>query len=630
MNYLKWNNAIGKWLFNEENAEKEVYLFITRHDIVKIGREYGLNGEDEEIFDDYINALREGVPGRPSQNNIIIHALYAYKKWKEKNKKEPTAEFPLYLNYISLFVLPLTEDHNHNLRSDAYYPRINRFLSKYNLPSLPYQNESMNLNVLWEDLEEWSIDQKNTELGYFELHPFTNSRWVYVGKPLSQSILPLQAIRNLPQFFEICGLVPDDEIDSSKFRNLLSANGARHLGLGSNVINIIKDPGNELGQSIINIVKKNFQEWTGNTDQYDKETETTKKGNTIAQLRLCVEGDNARGYRTYYRLFSKLDFPEDLTFTFENREFKCQQFGKGWSKPLSLPFKEGLVLQDKLNKWHAKFPEKEVRLFIEGKNFHLSGWIEVLYMVTSRMLLLAKEEHSASIEEWGELFSNGGFRRIKGAIIADDLALYEIYNPQIEHPDFPLLQFKTDKRIKLSGGMKIGMRTWHIDFLPDVTIEYGLGTERVFIKYEDSDDKIPLKLKYGGHPIWEIPQNIEINKGFYIKVDYENVKGDQLRNYIIDTHDKLDKLSEEDLPARDKFGQIFNEREKTEYALGVSLITKNERTIRTRQDIYYYDFRPKATKCGFEINASDDFNKSDDLLVTYLTVKGKSNVKRLL
>ncbi len=629
MNYLEWNNAIGKWFFNEEKAEQEVYMFISKNDIVRIGKEHGIDGRDDNIFIDFIEGIRKGIPGKSSNGNILEHALYAYNKWQENPMRIDgvQVEYPLYIGYLALFVLPLTESNQTDLRADAYYPRLRSFLKKYDLPSMPAQNEYINWNPLWDDLFDWSFEKKNTELGYFEVHPFRNERWVYVGKPLSQSIFPIHSVRQLPHFFETCGLVPGEEIDGATFRKLLLANGERHLGLTSMVLNAIKDFDNELGQSVINIVKKNYQEWTGNTDQYDSETETIKKGNTIAQLRFCIEGDMARGYKSYYRLYTKLDFPEDLTFVHNDRKYKCQQFGKGWSKPLFLPFNEGMELQDNLNKWMAKFPEKDVRLLIEGKNFHLSGWVEVPYMVTSRMLLLAKEGRSASIEEWGECFSEGDFKKIPATGMPDGHVLYEICNPPIGHPDIPVLQFKSDKRVMITGGLKTGVRTWLNDLLPDVELENGRGTETLYLIYDDSDEKVQLERKDIDQPVWKLPPNIENNQGFYVKVEGDDVKGEQLRNFLEDSEGKVEVLNDKVLPARNEFGQIINSEESDSYVIGSKLLAEDERKLWLRQALYSSYFRPQETHGEYKPTASNDFNGYNELLVTFLTVKGESNAK---
>src|SRR6185437_4356752 len=187
--------------------------------------------------------------------------------------------------YLILFILPLTENHNSTARVDAYYPPLNTFLKANSLPFLHAQNENSNWNKLWEDLEEWTIIKKNTALGIFELHPFANEKWVYVGKPLSQCIFSPYALKALPQLFDNAGLVPGEEYRQDRFREILLTYGKEQLGISDKTLSYIEDAHNELGQSITNIVKKTYQRWTGATDKYDEAKDTTHKGYTIAHLR---------------------------------------------------------------------------------------------------------------------------------------------------------------------------------------------------------------------------------------------------------------------------------------------------------------------------------------------------------
>ncbi len=629
MNYLKWNNAIGNWFFNDKKAEQEVYLYITPQDLVNIGISNNLGENPEDVFLNFISALKCGLPGTPKNGNIIDRALYSYRKWVERPIKIDgiSVSFPLYLPYLVLFVLPLTEGTHSDLRVDAYYPRINTFLEQHNLPTMPAQNANYNWNKIWEDLFLWSFEEKNTEIGYFEIHPFRNERWVYVGKPLSQSIFPFHALNRLPEFFEISGLVPGEEVEDYEFRKLLLTNGEKLLGLSNKVIGVIRDPENELAQSIINVVKRNYNEWLGYTDQYDSETETVKKGNTITRLCLCIEGDRARGYKTYYRLYTKLDFPEDLAFVHNDRQYMCYQFGKGWSKPLFLPFSESLELQDKLNKWIVRFPKKDVRLLIEGKNFHLGGWIEVPYLVTSRMLLLARKEQSESIEEWGDCFLKGDFKKITAVGIPSDHVLYEIFNPPISHPDISVLQFKTEKRIIISGGMKIGVRTWLRDLLPKVELENGHGTESVYLVYEGSENKFFLEQRDIDQPVWTLPRDVETDRGFYVKVEGHEVKGEQLRNFIESSQGKVELLDDRSLPARNQFGQIINIGKSDSYVIGSKLLAKEDRKLWLRQAVYSRDFRPQMINGKHQPFIEKDLSGYNGLLVNFLTVKGECSSK---
>ena len=56
MDYKAWNKILASFFFNENKAEKEVFLFISNKDIAKIGRTNGFEGNDDEVFNDFINS----------------------------------------------------------------------------------------------------------------------------------------------------------------------------------------------------------------------------------------------------------------------------------------------------------------------------------------------------------------------------------------------------------------------------------------------------------------------------------------------------------------------------------------------------------------------------------------------
>ncbi|MCM8529328.1 MAG: hypothetical protein NE327_22590, partial [Lentisphaeraceae bacterium] len=622
MKYIEWNNELGKWFFNKQKAEQEVFLFATVSDVVEVGKRCGLNKFDNEIFLDFLNALKSGPSDCPESNCMLKKARFAHKQWTlfQKNKSD---ELPLYLGYLILFVLPLTEMGNLNRKANSYYPQAKDFFKRYELPLLPYQTDRNNWNELWEDLEKWSILTKNTELGYFELHPFKNKKWIYVGKPLSQSIFPTQSLKRLPQFFQIAGFSPEDHVDSDVIRESLCKFGGKYLHLRNELIDIIRDSTNELGCSIISLVNKKLQSWTGESDEQDLDGNISKKGITTVCLRLCMEGNTLHGYEAYYRVYTRLDYPENLNFTFERQEYLCQHFNKGWSKPLSLPFREIIELNNKQNKWNAKFHSRPVRVLAEGQNFHLNGWVETSHLVSAKMIILAKKEYSRSIEEWGQCFSSGCFKRL--GKFQNNYDLFEIKNPPFNHPDIPLLQYRTDKRIVMVDGLKVGVRSWLDKPLPDVKLENGTGKESLYITYEDSHENIYLDQKYTGQPVWVLPSTIEINRGFYLKVKTESVNGDKLKNYISVSQITSGNYDTSQPPARNSLGEVLSYPYGEEYIVGNSLITCNRSRYKIRQEPYKSDFNPIQTTCKPNVLGSVDVKH--ETLLEFLTVKKAFKVK---
>ena len=628
MDYINWNKGISEYFFNPSKAEKRVYLFITDTDIVRIGRKLGLFGKDGEIFTDFINALKTGVyayqTGVPA--SPIKEPIELFNKWKLAGDTDNG--YPPYIAYLSLYILPLTQPGRPEYNYNNYYGRVNDYFSKYKILNEATEKQIGTLNFqqldfLWRDLEDWSIMKMNTELGYFELHVFSNPRWIYVGKPLSQCLFPVYSLESLPQLFADEQLVPGDEISNDKFRTILIRSGRNKLNLPVSVINAIRDENNELGQSVISIVKKSYRQWKGATDYHDAESNVTKKGYTIAQLKLCLKFDRLNSELfPYYRLYSQLDYPEDLLF---NETIICKQHFKGWSKPISLDFLPCHILEDRDNKWKAIFPEKDIRLFIEGKNYHLTDWVEVSNLiVTAETIIIVKSEWEESIENWCNELSCGSFKRLSVSGLPSHYLIYSIKNPSQSHPEIPQLQFSTDRKIEFINGIKVGIRKYLKDCIPEVEIENGHGDEMVFLVYENSLEKVPLEKKATDQPIWLLPANIRMDTYFSIGIEGVKVEGDKIRIIIVD-YDPVVCCDDDALPKRDKYGQLIEVpiTNNCLYAAGSRVYNIDYR----RQQIYIHSFRP-LTSDG-EYAESDFFDKENenDLLLNYLTYMSASTAE---
>jgi hypothetical protein len=75
----------------------------------------------------------------------------------------------------------------------------------------------------------------------------------------------------------------------------------------------------------------------------------------------------------------------------------------GYSKPFVMPFKDAFQVQDDFNKWTAKFPNKDIRLFISGGLLQFSNdyWIETDYLIKGNwMYLLCKNSKGNLIKDW--------------------------------------------------------------------------------------------------------------------------------------------------------------------------------------------------------------------------------------
>lgn len=136
-----------------------------------------------------------------------------------------------------------------------------------------------------------------------------------------------------------------------------------------------------------------------------------------------------------------------------------------------------------------------------------------------------------------------------------------------------------------------------------------------------------MERKNTDNPVWKLPPHININNGFHIKVEGDFIKGEQLKNYVVDSRGAVGQLNEDGLPARDKFGQVIDQEKNSSYVRGCKLCTQEEKNLQLRQTPYIWNFRPQATHSICKAQLSQDSPIYNEQLVTFLTVKGKSTAK---
>lgn len=57
MTYLEWNKILSEYFFNIDNAGRDVYLYLSKDDIVTIGKQFLPSKTEDEILRDYLHAL---------------------------------------------------------------------------------------------------------------------------------------------------------------------------------------------------------------------------------------------------------------------------------------------------------------------------------------------------------------------------------------------------------------------------------------------------------------------------------------------------------------------------------------------------------------------------------------------
>lgn len=572
MKYLEWNNIISEFFFNPANAGKDIHLYLTRSDIINIARLHFKEETEDEIWADFVNKIKFGLPG--SSGNVIARAKYAYEKRNLKSIDSIEIKYPPYISYLLFLVLPLIEDNIgcNNQRANNYYGRLNNFLKRNQINdtigTIDFSNN--NINCLWGDLANWANVKNNGDLGLFNVIPFTNANWIYVGKVFSQCVLPPNFLNRLPTLFESIGLVPDTHYDD-RFLQEKIKNSRTDLIPKSTLDFLKKD--DELSNSIIQIIQREYNKWTGEThaDIEDGVTLRKKRNYTIAPLFLQFKvNTNDEEIKFSYRMYSSNDYPEDLKF----KEYANLYEINGWSKTLQIDFKEGLELKDNFNKWVAKFPDRDVRLFVSAGTLQLSNdfWIETdILSRTDRMYLLCKNTRIDLIKEWGRTFIKDNFKQEDFEGLPENYSLFWFRQPTQGLSEIPLLKLFSEKRIELVGGLKVNFRTYINDFLPEVEIINSDGNEQVYLQYKGTDYKIILSKNTAYNNRWKLPEETTVNTDFYIKVENEIFAGNELVYNLASSDYTALNVEEANLPKRDSFGRSISINAE-QYCLGSNIV----------------------------------------------------------
>jgi hypothetical protein len=624
MKYLEWNNKIAEHFFNPENAGKDVYLFITKAEVISLGRSFFHGESDDEIWHSFILAIQKGLPG--SQGNITSKAKDCFIRRGLIRIDNIPLDYRPYIGYLVFFVLPLIEDIDGTYSANNYYDRLNRFLKKNNIDQrldlADFRNN--NINSLWNDLEIWSNIKKSGDLGRFRVNEFANPNWTYVGKPFSQSILPPRAIVRLPELFHEAGMVPNMSYPADEIRSVLLKHGVKILGINSNVIELLrKHTSNELGESILETVNKEFEKWTGGTNlsPFISPEEKRKRQYIVAPLLLQFKLNENDGILDFsYRIYSSHDYPEDLEITGQKDLYERN----GFSRKIDLPVRYTLSafnLTDEYNKWIFKFPQKDPRIFLNAGYNQLSSnyWIEVdKIRKDDWMYLLASNKTQEKIVEWGKHFKEGNFLILTNEYdgIPDNHSLFKFRNPQESLSGIPILTIYTEKLIRFIGGLKLSFRSYLKAHAPKVYIENGEGHENILLQYKDRDEVIPLKKDCENKNIWILPTETDIDTDFYLRIEGEELDEYRQAYKLEDANYKL--LSNEILPRKNKYDTPPS---LNEYYIQGNFVSA--KTVNTTVD--GLSFHPINNTYSAKTPTSNRY--CENILLTWLTAKRQCSIQ---
>jgi len=292
---------------------------------------------------------------------------------------------------------------------------------------------------------------------------------------------------------------------------------------------------------------------------------------------------------------------------------------------MNLPFRDSFQLKDDFNKWIAKFPDKDVRLFISAGSLQFSTdyWIETdtLSKIHWMYLLCKKAKHN-TILSWAKNHCSKFEDESDFGDIPDGYSLFKFLNPREGLDSIPELTIIREKYIQLVSALEFDFRTFTYDFLPEVGIVNSDGTETVYMQYKNSEEKFFLKKKISNSNLWLLPENISLYSDFNVRADGETFSGNETTFKIISPNDSADLLDGSKLPKRDSFGRITNEN-LTQYSLGSNAVGTNL----MRQIPYQQLFRGRTEELLSEIKQPIYIHSEGNILLSFLTLKGTTTAQ---
>jgi len=511
--YVEWNRVLGEYFFNENMAGREVLLYANFDLIEKLGSELG--GKEG-----FIDALKTGPKGF-RDNDICIIAYKILQTWRF----DRSADYPPYIAYLVLFVLAAYVDGDFD--PNAYYPKL-RFLLNINDDSysFPYRHK---MYELWDDLEKWSKEDREEELGSFTAR--IRGQRIHVGLPLSQTILSQEERDNLVKIFVLANLEPGITLPDSEIQKVLTSYGGEYLNRRtSRLLNGREDK--ELAHALIEFVKEELIVWNGSAPIED--IEQLDKVFIRCAVKICLQiVPLSKQVKGSLRLKSNYDFPiEGLNLISENTvvttsTLNCKRSTQFWTTPLKnddqkifdafgFDWNKTVSLVDSDIYWRGITKSDGIKLFIRGKQEQLPDtWVESSNTLerNSEFAVACLPSFSSPVQNWIEK----ACQKIASPILLPNgWSFYQAKNATSSFEMSPYLTLSTQTVLRMRNGIRLGRQNTFLNYyLPKVVIENGEGD--VQVELLSNDKKIAELIKENNNS-WTFPMNLPVDKQLRLRV----------------------------------------------------------------------------------------------------------------
>jgi hypothetical protein len=481
--YLEWNDKIAASVFRRDMAGREVLLCVTSETIDTIG---GYGSEDA-----FVEAVKQGAPWADSSLGLCQNALRSFEGWRVRGLR-----FPPYIGYLALFVLAVGVQGD--FAANEYYARL-RTLLRWSNPDAGTVPSFQHMHRLWDDLEIWSQEDMDGELGIFNVR--IAGKWAHVGLPKAQAVFTEAELRALPAIFAAAALDPTSVPPSRELARSIRQHGTQVLRYRTLDLLGERPSDSQLSSILVDTLRTELQDWDGTLPQ--ESIDPTGKYNLRATARICVRVDEiAQIARFRLRVRAKTQLPEDglqLRSESDGRVLVCKESEvPGWSRNLTdgdsgtevdaatFDWSISQTFDDPVQGWRIARPGNRVKIFSPASPHGLSGYVEVRGLEHNAPFLLAAPASAvAHLDGWtcsGEV----DLKSLDVIGLPSGWRLFRSDGAKSDHSivkKIPELALPSNLLLRLEGGIRSGSsrQNSYFNFAPPLVVIEGATSEQIVV-----------------------------------------------------------------------------------------------------------------------------------------------------
>lgn len=553
MNYYKWNNLIGDYLFNKEKDDI-VFLYITKEQLVEEiykKSNFSDDRDDQSIWSDFVDAVNNLANDKETYPHITFK--FTNKSFGDRirrlrdfsNEEEYPYTYPAYLAHLVLLIMGKA---NYTGDSDREIKKvIAKFFKseniafdkdefsagdKYFIKSICCQNPNAQRPIfdggIWKELHDWSI-KNGKGATYFN---FVKER--YVGMITDQCLISANVRERICELYSSAGLNKDGKYTLEDFRlHLLSKpNKLANCFNNQNATRLIREDMN-----LVKVLYRDFENWDGTYESDSNGNRTLTKTYNLHICCLVKQYENT--FDIEYRINDNLP-EEGIEAKYEDGEkIRIVEEVAGWS----IPVKSSKIKVDG-NGYHRTRivpPEDNDFYFVTRKQEFGN---KIVFVSDDYILENGLKVFFISRKDFGEdakcfkdkkLTNSEGYKLYEYVVNEED-SLFE--DGGLFYRYLNKDNVDTKKTLCFEGGLKIKGRGKQNEYLPrllPIIVDYSFNNDLVLSDNSTNREYSLIKSNTDGlydYNIWTIPE--DVSPGTY------NLKG---TNKSITTLNPQDVLS---------------------------------------------------------------------------------------